>query len=105
MGSAAFKASDPPHHLHIALDNGGVVVHNTVMEATATNTKESNMSKPVIYHSCYSSANLYTQTNNTIIRQATIAELRASVVAAETDGGCGWIIVDVDDEPTIVYAA
>ena len=63
------------------------------------------MSKPVIYHSMYSGHNLYTQTDNTIIRQATITELRASIVAAETDGGCGWIIVDVDGTPTIVYAA
>ena len=63
------------------------------------------MSKAVIYHSAYSSANLYTQTDDTIIRQATISELRASIVAAETDGGCGWIIVDHNDTPTIVYAA
>jgi len=63
------------------------------------------MNKPVIYHSQYSSANLYTQTDNTIIRQATLQERRASIVAAETDGGCGWIIIDVDGSPTIVYAA
>ena len=107
MGSAAFKASDPhPISLLIRLDNGTEVSHNKGMEATATNTKEtSTMSKPVIYYSRYSSANLYTQTDDTIIRQATISELRASVVAAETDGGCGWIIVDHNDTPTIVYAA
>ena len=63
------------------------------------------MSKPVIYYSGYSGRNLYTQTYNTIIRQATHEESRASIVAAETDGGCGWIIIDVDGTPTIVYAA
>lgn len=49
--------------------------------------------------------NLYTQIDNTIVRPATIAELCESIEAAETDGGCGWIIVDVDGTPTIVYAA
>lgn len=31
------------NHLHIALDNGCVVIHNKDMEATATNTKETSM--------------------------------------------------------------
>jgi hypothetical protein len=75
------------------------------MEATATNTKEtSTMSKPVIYHSAYSSANLYTR-GNKIIRQATITELLASNAAAKIDGGFGWIFIDVDGTRIMVCAA
>lgn len=51
-----------------------------------------------------SSAGLYSQDTNERIRTATVEERAASIAAAETDGGCGWIVVDVDGTPTIVYA-
>ena len=62
------------------------------------------MNKPVIYHSRYSSAGLYVQDTDECLRTATGAEHAASIAAAETDGGCGWIIVDVDTS-IIVCAA
>jgi len=49
---------------------------------------------------CY----LYRQDDNVSIRRATNEEVAASIAAALADGGCGWIVVDVNGTPTTCYA-